>query len=147
MNTTKFCILAFTEKQVLDAINNELETAGKKTEADRVVSVEIDNKYLICETTRHATLVVKFDTRFGYATIGIKSISKIVNKRKGWTMLFNGQPGRNLTSLVFNGENGKPHTSSIANLKECMIEIFGRNLKQKVEDQVQFECSLNPALV
>jgi len=147
MNNSKLSFLAFTETQIVDAINKELRDSSSKIHVVSIHSLETLECYAVCETSRGTKLVVKFNTRFGYATIGIKSISKVKNKNRGWTMLFNGQPGKNLSSLVYNGEEGQLHTSSVSNLKKYMTDLFGLSFKSKIEDQVEFECSQNPALV
>jgi hypothetical protein len=102
-----FVYRAFTESDIINAINNEL--SQQKVRAVSVIS--IDDNVAQLKTARGALLVAILGGSQPYAFF-VRSVNRVINKKAKYRYLFNGQATGNLTTLAFSGELGAVNFAS-----------------------------------
>lgn len=103
----EYVYLSFSSEQIITVANRALKEAGLKVKIASFINCQNDNHILV-KTTRGAQLVIKLGS-FAYNTVFIRSISRIINKRSNYSILLNGQSGKNTETLVFLGESGNTY--------------------------------------
>lgn len=95
----------FSDQELIDIVNQELKSNNLKT---RVASIKKrhGHDFILAYSDRNAYLVIQPCCIYPRGTIAIRAVHRITNRSLNFTFLFNGQGGKNLTTLLFNGEEG-----------------------------------------
>lgn len=94
----------------LDAINQALKAAGLKTKVACYLAEDGYGMYrqALYRTNRGGKLCVVAVSLLSTRKVHIKSVLRIVNKRRRYTLLINGQGGKNTRTQAFFAEGKGP---------------------------------------
>lgn len=139
---------AFSKDAILKAVNAELKVSGSRTKAAYVQKVGGDlNNQVLLKTTRGATLVAKlWCPGNAYTVMGIRGIHRLIKPSQNYTVMFNGQAGKNLSPLVFNGENGTLYYAGKKDCEELMKSITPDIKPEWIQERLQWEAKANPII-
>lgn len=118
---------AFTADDILQAVNRSLAEHHCTTRATILLDLQGSlNNLAVLRTARGGTLIAVLWSP-SKSVMGIRGIHRVKRPNKAWSVLINGQAGKNVETLVFTGENGT--------LTPCDYDQYAAFLRQLVPNQ------------
>jgi hypothetical protein len=133
---------AFTEEDIICAVNESLQLAGSKV---RAVSMIKSKDNILLKTSRGAQLFILLGS-FHPSSFFVRGIHRIRNKHSRFTYLFNGQGGKNLDALVFSGESGKVYYASAEKFTAYLKSNLPHAKPEMIEERLSWEAKNNPLI-
>ena len=132
---SQFVYNSFTEEDIIKAVNAALVLANPtgriKAVALRGTSGTYDSTIEFSTNTGGKLVAVLWSS--DNSNMGIRSVLKIVDPRKGFSHLLNGQSATNTIELVFNGEKALTQTT------KAQYEVFVKEMYHAWADDADYE--------
>lgn len=138
-----FSYMAFTQDDIVNAVNNALRQAGSKIKAVAVTKASDNLVHL--KTQRGATLVAILGS-FSPSMMFVRGVHRMVKKFEPYTYLFNGQAGRNLECVAFCGESGTVSYADQSTYRDWLISQLPHVDKSVIDERISREQDCNPRI-
>ncbi|ARN69456.1 hypothetical protein VB319_19570 [Vibrio parahaemolyticus] len=134
--STYYPVRAFTEKRLIEVVNQELATTRLRVRVTSIV--KSDGFKCVFKTNTKKHLMVQFAPFNSWVRIQVRAIHRIRDSFKPYTYMFNGQGGKNLETLMCNGEEGQAYQLSEDEVRKYFSETLPQPANhEKVELNVK----------